>query len=154
MAIIKCKECGSAISSQAGACPSCGAKRRKTSTLTWIFATLVGVPFLYGMISSQLRSQRIPTPSATVAAATERDAEGDARVQCRMAIKAAAVNPSTVKISMPTSKRHEGQWVFYWPLGSGLRMQNRLGAMNDAVALCVVKNGRIVKLTIDDTHVI
>ena len=30
MALVKCKECGSQVSSKAKACPSCGAKPQKT----------------------------------------------------------------------------------------------------------------------------
>lgn len=42
MALIKCKECGKEISSQAESCPNCGRKKPKsTSVLTWIIAGIL-----------------------------------------------------------------------------------------------------------------
>lgn len=54
MALIKCKECGVDVSTSAKACPKCGAKPpRKTSVLTWIMIALfVGV--VYGMVKASL----------------------------------------------------------------------------------------------------
>ena len=46
MALVKCKECGKEMSDAAAACPNCGAKPpKKTSLLTWILGgiVLVGV---------------------------------------------------------------------------------------------------------------
>jgi hypothetical protein len=49
LAIIKCKECAAEISTQAKACPKCGAKQpKKTSMFTWI----VGGLFTLGVISA------------------------------------------------------------------------------------------------------
>jgi hypothetical protein len=52
MALIKCKECGSMVSNKAGACPSCGAKPRKSigtfsgliiiGMAVWFFAKVFG----------------------------------------------------------------------------------------------------------------
>lgn len=42
MALIKCKECGKEISSQAESCPNCGRKKpRPTSVVTWIIAGIL-----------------------------------------------------------------------------------------------------------------
>jgi hypothetical protein len=46
MALTQCKECGEQISTEADACPKCGAKRsKKTSAFTWIVVILV----IYGV---------------------------------------------------------------------------------------------------------
>jgi len=49
MAVIKCKECGGQVSTNAEACPGCGAKQsKKTSKFTW-FVLLVFVVVGYNM---------------------------------------------------------------------------------------------------------
>ncbi|ENX60732.1 conserved hypothetical protein [Acinetobacter proteolyticus] len=51
MALINCKECGVQVSTQAKACPSCGAKVKKpTSVLTWIILGLV----VFGVFGAML----------------------------------------------------------------------------------------------------
>jgi hypothetical protein len=44
MALIKCKECGNAISSSASRCPQCGKLRNAGRRLGWaaLIATLIG----------------------------------------------------------------------------------------------------------------
>lgn len=39
--LVKCKECGNEVSKKADACPKCGAKRRKTSRVTWLVLILL-----------------------------------------------------------------------------------------------------------------
>lgn len=51
MALENCKECGHPISKSASACPSCGAKIKRTTLLTKIFAVFIGLVAL-GMIFS------------------------------------------------------------------------------------------------------
>ncbi|MCR4302462.1 MAG: zinc-ribbon domain-containing protein, partial [Sulfuricaulis sp.] len=44
MAMTKCKECGTEVSTKAKECPKCGAPvKRKTSVLTWLVAILLGL---------------------------------------------------------------------------------------------------------------
>jgi hypothetical protein len=43
MALIKCKECGKEVSSEAKTCPYCGAKpKTKTSLFTWVITVIAG----------------------------------------------------------------------------------------------------------------
>lgn len=43
MALVKCKECGNQVSTEAKACPTCGAKPpRKTGLWTWVIAIFFG----------------------------------------------------------------------------------------------------------------
>lgn len=50
MALVKCKECGNQVSTDAKACPSCGAKPpKKTSMLTWIIAGFFAVSIAVSM---------------------------------------------------------------------------------------------------------
>jgi len=53
MKLIKCKECGEAISKKAEQCPKCGAPvEKKTSPFTWIFLGIFIAAFL-GILSSE-----------------------------------------------------------------------------------------------------
>lgn len=61
MALMKCKECGGPVSSEAKSCPKCGAKPpKRTSLLTWV----IGGLFAWGVGSCVLRQQAAPTPAA------------------------------------------------------------------------------------------
>jgi len=52
MAMVKCKECGSQVSSKAKSCPNCGAKPpKKTSIVTWFVLVLI-VFVAYGMVNT------------------------------------------------------------------------------------------------------
>jgi hypothetical protein len=121
----------------------------RTSTETWFFGGLFALLVLGYMASRDDRGQPAPPPSA-------QNQEGEGRVLCRMAIKQAASNPSTVQFGAPQFGRKDGGMAYFWPLGGGLRMQNRLGAINDAQALCIVSGNppRVVKLSIDGQSVI
>lgn len=70
--------------------------------------------------------------------AGEPDRTADALTACQTAIKRAATNPSAAEI--PFTKNHgtAGEYYFAWPHGSGLRLQNDLGALVDASASCTV----------------
>jgi RNA polymerase subunit RPABC4/transcription elongation factor Spt4 len=52
MALVKCKECGEKVSTKAKACPKCGAKSpKKTSVVTWLVLVLI-VAGVYGVSQS------------------------------------------------------------------------------------------------------
>lgn len=58
MALTKCKECGNEVSTDAAACPKCGAKpKRRTGCFTWMVATLLVVTFI-GMVQSGLNARK------------------------------------------------------------------------------------------------
>jgi hypothetical protein len=122
---------------------------KRTSTETWFFGGLFALLVLGYMTSRNDHQTPVQAPSA-------QSQEGEGRVLCRMAIKQAASNPSTVQFGAPQFGRKDGGMAYFWPLGGGLRMQNRLGAINDAQALCIVSGNppRVVKLSIDGQSVI
>lgn len=48
MALGKCKECGAQVSSNAKACPSCGAKvKKKAGLLAWLFVIVIVLPIAW-----------------------------------------------------------------------------------------------------------
>lgn len=119
MAMVKCKECGNEISSKAEACPSCGVKRKKTSTLTWIVGGLFALVVFGGVFGSVSNS---PTPARSPA-----QQKHDADVQ-RAAIGAKAIKET---LRNPDSLQLESALV----MASGAvcyeyRAQNGFGGIN------------------------
>lgn len=59
MALIKCHECGSEVSAEAKACPKCGAKPSKPTSLTaMLIMILIGI----GFVAATLRGAQQPEP--------------------------------------------------------------------------------------------
>lgn len=103
MALIKCKECGAEISTKAEACPKCGAKRPKpTSLVTWL---IVGL-FVYVIVQCStiqqqhekraVAEQSAKTPEMKQLEANE-SAQSDAKWQCREFVKKTLKAPSTAE---------------------------------------------------------
>lgn len=95
MAMIKCHECGNQISSEASACPQCGAKPKKqVGILGIIFAGMLG---LLAFQCSSPRSTPI-TPAQPTKPEKPDLAAGNAITMARL-ISASAKDPSSVKWS-------------------------------------------------------
>jgi|SRR5690554_2059475 len=70
MALVKCKECGSEVSTKAKVCPKCGAKApKKTSLFTW-FMAVIGVMVIFNMITSEPASTGSSSASSTSSSST------------------------------------------------------------------------------------
>lgn len=67
--LITCKDCGNQISKNAPTCPSCGAKNRQTSIITWLAAIFIGLPFLWSIFSGASNTDTVDNtqPDKTVA---------------------------------------------------------------------------------------
>lgn len=64
MALVKCKECGSEVSTKAKTCPKCGAKApKKTSLFTWLVAVIV-VVVMFNSFSSDPSSTSTTTANS------------------------------------------------------------------------------------------
>lgn len=59
-ALVKCKDCGQAVSKNAKACPHCGATRKKTSWVAWCVAAFM-LLVMFNIISGV--SHTTPTPA-------------------------------------------------------------------------------------------
>ncbi len=68
MALTKCKECGHEISKSASACPSCGAKIKRTSIFTFVLLIILGLGFVSFIAnspsSSPIKSKAYAKPAA------------------------------------------------------------------------------------------
>ncbi|MHC8342513.1 hypothetical protein [Pseudomonas sp. RT6P73] len=102
MALAKCRECQSLISTSASACPSCGAKpRRKTSVLTWVvggcFALLV-----INFVSNSVTNKSSPS---SVAKMTPEDSARAEQGRLRQLEIITAKNAVTEQMKDPDSVR-------------------------------------------------
>jgi len=85
MALTKCKECGHEIAKSAKACPSCGAKVKRTGCFTMGVAIFLGLAVLGGIISSCEESKRKSADAEQAAAARTAEQQRVATEQERLA---------------------------------------------------------------------
>lgn len=111
MALVKCKECGSDISSKAEACPRCGAKPRRTSGCAWLVLILFGLliipPMFSGFDGARDRAAvRTARPTAQQPSATPKpenssyrhsDYDGEMVVKAKRAVKATLRDPDSAQ---------------------------------------------------------
>lgn len=103
MAMLKCHECGGGVSSDAKACPSCGAKVKKpTSKLAWLIAGLFAF-VLYQCVASNNEAdlKKTATPPKTPEQIAKEAAEmaENQIIQAKLrALKAATKNPDSFKL--------------------------------------------------------
>lgn len=71
MALKKCKECGSQISSKAEICPHCGYKPKRTSTLTWLITIFIIFGVYLAFTGKPPPSSPAPLSNGTSAAVTK-----------------------------------------------------------------------------------
>lgn len=92
MALIKCRECGNLVSTQAKACPSCGAKpKAKTSMVTWLVLAVI--------VFFALKSCILGSPSGTKPPAATRSDCSDtlAHVMATNFVKRQLKSPTSAK---------------------------------------------------------
>ena len=70
MALTKCKECGTEISTKAEQCPKCGAKgKKKTSLFAWICAVVFGL-WMIGFIFQRMNATSGASASASASSSS------------------------------------------------------------------------------------
>jgi uncharacterized membrane protein YvbJ len=104
MALVKCRECGKDVSTEAKACPSCGAKvakykEPKKPLSPIIKYSLIGV-VAFVFISTYIQNQ---SPEHVQAEENHQDI-GMAEVVCKMAFEKSAKNPNSVEWIRPERK--------------------------------------------------
>ncbi|WP_342632179.1 zinc ribbon domain-containing protein [Marinobacter alkaliphilus] len=78
MALVKCKECGSDVSTKAKACPKCGAKApKKTSLFTWLVTGFVAAAMI-GVFTSDPSSTSNRSASASSGTGSTQSSSGSA----------------------------------------------------------------------------
>ena len=111
MALIKCKECGGEVSNKAAACPKCGAKVPKETSL-FTRAVAVLAVFVVGSCIFKGNESRQGAESSSASIATQQpvktpeqialEAKADGEIQAAIvmgkAIKASMKNPASFKL--------------------------------------------------------
>src|ERR1700732_1078197 len=81
MALVKCPDCGSQISTEATACPKCGRPctaapaapvRKKTSTFTWVILGLIAFGIFGSVVSKCQQDREAQTQAAAEQARREK----------------------------------------------------------------------------------
>lgn len=127
MALIKCRECGAAISTEAKACPSCGAKPKKTLTIRTVLGGILGLIILSSIIGNDVNKAKVNkmTPEEKCRG-DEYYAGSRAQELVRERLKA----PSTAEFSSPSqiSSSLDGSGDCIYEVRSNVDAQNSFGA--------------------------
>ena len=160
MALIKCYECEKEISDEAGACPHCGAKRKKKAgPIAWIVAGIVLLGIIMsagkqgGEDAAEAARRAALTPEQRVAEAAAKvkaDRLSSARGACLIVLKESLNDPSSAQFGLTSSwyteERKDGT-IRVEPSG---RAKNAFGAYINGVWSCVVRpegaNVRVLSL--------
>jgi hypothetical protein len=116
MALTKCAECGGPVSTEAKACPKCGAAPpKRTSLLTWI----IGGVMLAAILSSVVRNNSEPPPPAAPAKSPEQvraDAEREAAWQA--AVLSGTQAAVVIRRGMKNPRSFELRWAIRTAAGA------------------------------------
>ena len=151
MALIKCEECGQAISDRAAACPHCGAPvgapRSKPLAPSRVpgWQKALGGLFLLGVVTSCIVSGKKPADAQGLS-------DGDAVYLCQQAIKLASKDPERADIPVVPVMQSGDQVNLAWGHSTKmLRLRNGLGLEVAASGSCAVSRSqkRVVSLTLN-----
>lgn len=146
MALVNCKECGQEISTTAEACPKCGAKQpKRTSIGTWVAGAFLAI-VMFSCIN-KLDSQRVlsaqeaarveATKSPEQRAAEKRvDDERTAIYACVEGIKSRLKDPKSAEFPDWSSSWRQLQKVGTIKTQIEVRAKNSFGAFNLSVFEC------------------
>lgn len=142
MALIQCKECKQQVSSKAEACPHCGAKMpKKTSLFTWIVAGIIAVAFIRiftaGNSLEPAKKEIAETPK-TSATPTKRDLQLQAGGAGALTLKRASKDPDTFELKTAVVKPDGATCYSY-------RAKNGFGAMLAGAAILTVAGKILVE---------
>lgn len=131
MALVKCSECGKQVSSAAAACPNCGAKpKKRTSLFTWIVTAFIGFAALSALFSEPSEKSAASRPAPKVKSPEELRYEKNLN---RAAVAAQALrksmrNPDSFVLEQALAMESNTICIEY-------RAQNGFGGMNRGRAL-------------------
>lgn len=82
MALVKCKECGGQVSTTAKACPACGSKPpKKTSIVTWLVLATIVIVVAKGMFTEKPPEPTKTPEQVAKEAAAEKQRAADAKIR-------------------------------------------------------------------------
>jgi hypothetical protein len=141
MALVKCRECGHQISTQAISCPSCGAKaKKKTHWFTWLVVAFIGGTVILAVVDKppERAAAKAPAPPVSAASAAE-SAKREANFQKQVfharalaaVVRQAARDPESVVFEF-IGASDDGSVVC-----ATYRAKNGFGGMNRETAVAV-----------------
>lgn len=141
MALKKCKECGTQISTTAVACPSCGAKqRKKTHPITWIVGAMLAF-IIYSFISNNSADRATSAPAEP---ASTQDAKPAAEARWMTSEYKDAMSDDSVTVySLRSKNTAQFEFPYNVPGGSHLTIAVRKGK-NTFDAFLKVDKGQIL----------
>ena len=142
MALVQCQECSASISTQAAACPHCGAKPAKpakvskpTSRVTWLFVALAVIGVTGAGINSELKTagmspaQIAAQETVNKAANTQENARYDMARGLAKSVKASMRDPDSFKVEFIGVNADASVGCLEY------RAKNGFGGMNRATAV-------------------
>lgn len=142
MAMIKCRECGEQVSSNAKKCPHCGIAypSRVSNKLRSLTQLIIGVPIVFIIVKACVSEHDLPITNSPAVPAIE-----DAAWECRSALKLSLHDPDSAEIGLPDEfiKQPIGKNSF--KITIPLRARNGFNALRKITAVCIIKrldNGR------------
>lgn len=102
MSLIQCPECGTEMSTEAKACPKCGAVRKRTKWWLWIPLGGVSIVLFFGWASAQNPANK------------ERIVAREAISLCWKDQERKSVSPSTQRLMAGVCEKMEADFVSKW----------------------------------------
>jgi hypothetical protein len=112
MALLKCRECGNEVSSQAKACPKCGAKK-SNSVFAGILVAIIGIPLLYNFVNNVTHKESsIATESSA--------AQSDTQIQTAAWRYFTLTDDMTSKTIAFAESKSVNKENLHWPYGRNI----------------------------------
>lgn len=154
MALIKCKECGHLLSTEASTCPGCGAKNPRTKLSTWIIGGIFAIMVFQCTSSSIDKDKRDAQKTPEQKAQEQEQAiRSDAKFACRSFVEKSLKAPSTAEFQNYDQFTIIGGVDGSYIVGGYVDAQNSFGAKLRTKFHCTVTktgdNWQLLKLTND-----
>lgn len=159
MAVKKCKECGSQVSTKAKKCPQCGAKApKRTSLLVWMLIGVIGLVF-YMVGQGKLETPPSKTgPSLSAEQQAEIEEEAERRAQASHESDLIYKAKKTVAASLKDSGSAQFRDVFFSETEKGgsvvcgqINSKNSLGAYTGFQRF--ISNGQTTFIEENDSNI-
>lgn len=144
MALIKCKECGSTVSSKADACPSCGVRlQRKPIGCGTAVLLVIGAMFVAGQIAGGLSGESsapAPANKAPTAAELAEARLDDGRWACRERVLSGLKAPKSASFQNYRQFRANKVDEERYSIIGYVDAQNSFGAMIRTQFECIARD--------------
>lgn len=146
MALLKCHECGNAVSSEASACPKCGAKVKKsTSVVVQIAALLFGAGVLYSIFSPSGTPHTSQSPKSATSTIQQVESNNAAQPKplWKYSVNKDDMSGKEIAYAQTSSANKQN---LHWPYGPGIgaRLNLRRHPRSGKNAFVEIDKGQIL----------